>query len=80
MLLGGGQAFISNARVGGFPYPAASDLTDSLVGRCYGRNLTDEPDAPSWLTGLDCGLGACCAVQSSGNGASNPYTRRWGTH
>ena len=58
MLLGAGQAFLDNARTNGFPYPPGP-LTDSLVGRCYARNL-QSPDMPSWLLNLTCGLGVMC--------------------
>jgi hypothetical protein len=66
MLVGAGQAFSSNARVGGFPYPPEDPITDSLIGRCYGRDLSNDPSAPSWLTELACGLGVYCAESSRG--------------
>lgn len=62
MLLGAGQAFLSNSRTTGFPYPPGP-LTDSLVGRCYGRDL-QSPGMPSWLLNLTCGLGVMCADSS----------------
>lgn len=72
MILGAGQAFSSNARTH-FPYTQDDGVTDSLVGRCYGRNLT-YPTSPSWLTALQCGLGSFCA--ESTNGGANPYKKR----
>lgn len=72
MLLGGGQAFLSNARQGSFPYPPGQ-LADSLVGRCYARDLTDAA-APSWLTSLHCGLGPICAESSVEPGGRNKNT------
>jgi hypothetical protein len=70
MLLGAGQAFLSNSRMNQFPYPSDEIVTDSLIGRCYGRNLV-EPSAPSWLTALTCGLTSYC--QESSRGGPNPY-------
>lgn len=69
LMLGAGQAFLSNSRTN-FPYPANSSLTDSLYGRCYARNL-NTTEAPSWLTALDCGYGVVCA--ESTRGGPNPY-------
>jgi hypothetical protein len=43
-IVGAGAAFSSNARTAGFPYPQSGTLTDSLIGRCYGRNLTNPGD------------------------------------
>lgn len=68
MLLGAGQAFLSNARVHGFPYanlPGDATVVDSLHARCYGRDLRD-PSAPAWLDALSCGLGEVCAASVSG--------------
>lgn len=62
MLLGAGQAFLQNSRTNGFPYPPGP-LTDSLVGRCYGRDLQSS-EMPGWLTNLTCGLGVMCADPS----------------
>ncbi|KAL3802090.1 hypothetical protein HJC23_010846 [Cyclotella cryptica] len=62
MLLGAGMAFLSNARVNGFPYPPGV-ITDSLVGRCYGRDLVS-PETPGWLANLTCGFGVMCADTS----------------
>jgi hypothetical protein len=62
MLLGAGQAFLLNSRANGFPYPPGP-ITDSLVGRCYGRDL-QSPEMPSWLLNLTCGLGVMCADPS----------------
>ena len=70
MLLGAGQAFLSNSRVSGFPYPQNDPVTDSLVGRCFARNLL-ESSAPAWLTNLSCGLTSFC--QESTQGGKNPY-------
>lgn len=70
MLLGAGQAFLSNSRMNQFPYPSDEIVTDSLIGRCYGRNLL-EPSGPSWLTTLTCGLTSYC--QESSRGGPNPY-------
>ncbi len=70
MLLGAGQAFLSNARINQFPYPDNSDVTDSLVGRCYGRNLI-EPDTYAWLKNLTCGFTSYC--QESTKGGHNEY-------
>mmetsp|Transcript_15762 Transcript_15762/g.22498 ORF Transcript_15762/g.22498 Transcript_15762/m.22498 type:complete len:229 (+) Transcript_15762:77-763(+) len=58
MLFGAGQAFLSNSRTRGFPYPPG-ELTDSLVGRCYGRNL-QPPNLEEWLRNLTCGFSAMC--------------------
>ena len=74
MLLGAGQAFLSNSRSNGFPYPQTSSdmVTDSLVGRCFARNLiAGEIDAPKWLTDLSCGLTSFCG--ESTNGGKNSY-------
>jgi uncharacterized membrane protein len=62
ILLGAGQAFLLNSRTNGFPYPPGP-ITDSLVGRCYGRDL-QSPEMPSWLLNLTCGLGVMCADSS----------------
>jgi hypothetical protein len=62
MLLGAGQAFLANSRTNDFPYPPGP-LADSLVGRCYGRDLQD-PKAPNWLLNLTCGLGVMCNGKS----------------
>lgn len=62
MLLGAGMAFLSNARVNGFPYIPGT-VTDSLVGRCYGRNLV-MPETPGWLANLTCGFGVICVDKS----------------
>jgi hypothetical protein len=70
MLLGAGQAFLANSRMNQFPYPPDEIVTDSLIGRCYGRNLV-EPSAPSWLTELACGLTSFC--QESSRGGPNSY-------
>ena len=70
MLLGAGQAFLSNSRMNQFPYPRDEIVTDSLIGRCYGRNLV-ESEAPTWLSSLACGLTSYC--QESSRGGSNPY-------
>jgi len=60
MIVGAGMAFTSNSRqLPNFPYPPGA-LTDSLLGRCYGRDLT--PSAPSWLTSLKCGSLLCSEV------------------
>jgi hypothetical protein len=65
MLLGAGQAFLLNSRANGFPYPAGP-ITDSLVARCYARDLqSSAPEMPSWLLNLTCGLGVMCADSSS---------------
>lgn len=71
MLLGAGQAFLANSRMNQFPYPPDEIVTDSLIGRCYGRNLV-EPSAPSWLSILTCGLTSYCQESSRGGGP-NPY-------
>jgi hypothetical protein len=63
MLLGAGQAFLLNSRANGFPYPPGP-ITDSLVARCYARDL-QSPEMPSWLLNLTCGLGVMCAESSS---------------
>lgn len=70
MLLGAGQAFLSNSRMNQFPYPRDEIVTDSLIGRCYGRNLA-EPSSPSWLSTLACGLTSYC--QESSRGGPNPF-------
>ena len=62
MLLGAGQAFLTNSRLEGFPYPPGP-ITDSLVGRCYARNLTSQ-EMPSWLLNLHCGFRVMCADSS----------------
>lgn len=62
MLLGAGQAFVQNSRTNGFPY-SPGPLTDSLVGRCYARDL-QSPEMPGWLLNLTCGLGVMCADAS----------------
>jgi len=62
MLLGAGQAFLENSRTKAFPYPPGP-LTDSLVGRCYARNLQSS-DMPGWLLNLTCGLGVMCEASS----------------
>ena len=73
MLLGAGQAFLSNSRSKSFPYPKTSEdmVTDSLVGRCFARNLISGEIAPTWLTDLKCGLTSFC--QESTKGGTNPY-------
>jgi hypothetical protein len=79
MIIGAGAAFTSNARLGAFPYAQADPshpTTDSLIGRCFARNLTD-PQAPLWLSELDCGLGAYCS--SSSRGGSNSWGAFKGT-
>lgn len=70
MLLGAGQAFLSNSRMNQFPYSRDESVTDSLIGRCYGRNLA-EPSAPTWLSTLACGLTSYC--QESSRGGPNPF-------
>lgn len=71
MIIGAGAAFTSNVRMGAFPYDQSDPTTDSLIGRCFDRNLSD-PLAPPWLSGLQCGLGAYCVESSRGAGV-NPY-------
>lgn len=72
MLVGAGQAFTSNGRVQGFPYSQNDSSTDSLLGRCFGRDLTASSKVPTWLKDLACGMGAYCA-ESSQTGGANPY-------
>jgi len=74
MLLGAGQAFLSNSRTKGFPYDPKTDADtiDSLTGRCFGRDLRDS-SAPSWLTHLSCGMREYCQV--SVKGGENRYTK-----
>jgi hypothetical protein len=71
MLLGAGQAFLQNARVNGFPYEQSDAVTDSLVGRCYGRNLIS-PDVPQWLSNITCQFTSMCRKSSRENGKDNP--------
>jgi len=71
MLLGAGQAFLQNARVNGFPYKQDDQIVDSLVGRCYGRNLISA-DIPGWLRNLSCEYTSMCRVSSRDEGAENP--------
>jgi hypothetical protein len=73
MILGAAGAFGSNARTQ-YPYQKG-DETDMLIGRCYGRNLANSTGAPSWLSNLNCGLGAWCNVQSATNSGTNPYSK-----
>lgn len=70
MLVGAGNAFTQNSRVGGFPYSKGDPIIDSLHARCWGRDLT-APDAPPWLAALKCGDGPMCA--ESIDGGSNKY-------
>lgn len=72
MIIGAGSAFTGNARMGAFPYAQSDPVTDSLIGRCFDRNLTDPQAASAWLTGLQCGLGAYCR-ESSRSAGSNEY-------
>jgi hypothetical protein len=58
MLFGAGQAFLENSRTQGFPYPQG-ELADSLVGRCYGRNL-QPPNLEDWLRNMTCGFSVMC--------------------
>ncbi len=58
MLFGAGQAFLENSRTQGFPYPQG-EVADSLVGRCYGRNL-QPPNLEDWLRNMRCGFSAMC--------------------
>lgn len=69
MILGAAGAFSSNARTA-WPYTASE--TNSLIGRCFGRNLT-APEAPAWLNSLQCGFGAWCKVNADNPGETNPY-------
>jgi hypothetical protein len=71
MLLGAGQAFLANARIHNFPYKQDDTVVDTLVGRCYGRNLISS-DVPNWLKNLTCGITNMCQV-SSRDGGDNPY-------
>lgn len=71
MLLGAGQAFLQNARVNGFPYEQSDTVTDSLVGRCYGRNLIS-PDVPEWLSNITCQFTSMCRKSSREDGKDNP--------
>ena len=70
MIIGAGAAFTSNSRAGSFPYEQTDPTTDSLIGRCFGRNLTDS-SAPGWLTCLNCGLGAYCQQSTRGGGTNS---------
>lgn len=70
MLVGAGNAFTQNNRVGGFPYSQGMEIIDSLHGRCWGRDL-QSPAAPPWLAALKCGDGPMCA--ESIFGGSNKY-------
>ncbi len=58
MLFGAGQAFLENSRTQGFPYPQG-EVADSLVGRCYGRNL-QPPNLEDWLRNMTCGFSVMC--------------------
>lgn len=59
MLLGAGQAFLKNARTHGFPYHPGP-ITDSLVARCYGRDLAAMPGIETWLQNMTCGFASMC--------------------
>jgi hypothetical protein len=56
-----------------FPFKPGS-TADSLLGRCYGRDLRT-PDAPAWLEDLQCGAGAYCAESSGPSGGANWFNR-----
>jgi hypothetical protein len=58
MLFGAGQAFLENSRTQGFPYPQG-EVADSLVGRCYGRDL-QPPNLEDWLRNMTCGFSVMC--------------------